>query len=401
KLRLRKGLYDKLAFDVDGKRFTAPPGASLHQRSFNRLVVKSGGKEIKTGERSDGAVKMLAKNGAFLFYHKNLWQMYPKKLEANAPKGELTIAYWPKEAGIHSYEPVEEYMIPSSSSPEACGTGASRTQEMVLDFSNSVGVAEAKNVYGEPVVATTPPKWIQKTKVVGNLQPYDMSVAPVTEEFINKYIDFVLRNREFFRFYGQWEYGTVHNVFNIRDYKWLVVGRYANIGNEEDILQAPWLLYMRSGDRKYLKFATLWTRHLMEVQSIRWHDLYPKCVGMSRRHHYTAWLGNGDYGHTMLCQYLEYYHCTGYRPAWKMAEMTALAMADTKKDASWRYLSNPIVGNIRMYLETGDDKYKKVADEFWTRLCDFDRSSWFGGSHGGRMVRWYAPLNKNCMKAWR
>lgn len=399
-LNFAKETFKSASFDVDGKAFKADKPAELYQESPDSLILKVDGKSSLDGGRSDGGVVMQGDGKSVLVYHRNLWQMYPKKVAADAGNGRITVHYWPEDAGVHSFAPDEEYWIPSSSSAEACGTGASRTQELVLDFSGTIDVCRAKDVYSEPVVAAAPPSWVQKSATMGNLQPYNPASVPEVENFIKLYLDFILRNRDFFKFYGHWDYGTVHNVINIRDYKWLLVGRYANIGNEEDIVQAPWLLYFRSGDRRYLKLAESWTRHLMEVQSIRWHNTYPQTAGMSRRHHYTPWMGDGDFGHTMLCQYLEYYHATGYRPAWQMALMTAEAMANTW-DGTWRYISNPIIGNTRMYLETGDEKYRKVADRVWRDLCDFDRNDWWGASHGARMACWYAPLNENCMKAWK
>jgi len=255
-------------------------------------------------------------------------------------------------------------------------------------------------VYDEPVVACTPPKWVQKTRVLNNLHPYDPERYPTVEKLIHSVIDFHDRNREMFKFYGHWDYGTLHNVFEISLYRWLVVGRYANIGNEENIVQAPWLAYFRSGDRKFLKFARKWTRHLMETQSIRWHNNFPEWAGMSRRHHYTPWLGGGDWGHTMLCPWLEYYHATGYYPAWQMALQTSETMAQTYKGA-WRYISNPLIGNIRMYLETGEPKYKAVADRIWRELCYPEQNVWFNASHAARLCIWYARFNKDCMKSWK
>ena len=400
KLQVKPGLYETAQFDIDGKCVDVGGDAVLHQSASDRLSLAAAGKTVAEGGRSDGAARLQGKDGSFLFEHLNLWQMFPKKIAANAAKGELVVSYWPKEAGVHSFAPNDEYWIPSSSSSEACGTGAGRTQELALDFSAAVAVTQARAVYAEPVVACVPPDWVGRTKVVGNLSPYDPSVAPKAEEFMKLYVDFHLRNRELFKLYGHWDYGTLHNVYNVNMYQWLIVGRYANIGNEEDIVQAPWLLYFRSGDRKYLEFAQLWTRHLMEVQSIRWHDLFPEGVGMSRRHHHTPWLGGADYGHTMLCPYLEYYHATGYRPAWEMAEMTAAAM-DHTYDGSWRYIINPLVGSIRMYLETGDAKYKRTADRIWNDLMRPDRNDWWGGTHGSRLARWYAPFNPECMDAWK
>jgi len=137
----------------------------------------------------------------------------------------------------------------------------------------------------------------------------------------------------------------------------------------------------------------------MESQSIRWHDKFPEWAGMSRRHHYTVWLGGGDWGHTMLCPWLEYYHATGYYPAWEMAQHTAATMANIY-EGSWRYISNPLIGNARMYLETGDDKYKAVADRIWKDLCAPDRNRWYAGSHGSRVATWYSQINEECKKSW-
>ncbi len=399
-LRFKPGLYEKTLFAVDGQTLTADGQARLSQKGPDASEIASDSRVIARGGRASGAMTLAGAQGTALVYLRNLWQMYPKKLTTDPKSGLVQLHYWPVEAGVHTFEPNEEYWIPSSSDSAACGTGANRVQEIVLDFSGQVQPVQAEAVYNEPVVACTPPKWVQKTYVLNNLYPRDPARYPDVEQFCSNVIDFYDRNREFFQWYGHWEYGTLHNVFKVGLYQWLVVGRYANIGNEEDIVQAPWLLYFRSGDRKYLKFAQLWTRHLMETQSIRWHNTYPEFAGMSRRHHYTAWIGQGDWGHTMLCPFVEYYHATGYTPAWEMALLTAKSMQNTW-DGAWRYISNPLIGNIRMYLETGDKSYKDVADRIWKDLMSPDRNTWFNASHGSRLCTWYARFNPECEQAWK
>ena len=400
KLRFKPELYEKTLFALDGRAMSVDGQARLYQKALDVTEVASDGKATARGGRASGAMALTGAQGSALVYIRDLWQMYPKKLMADPRKGEVQLHYWPVEAGLFSFEPNEEFWIPSSSDSAACGTGASRVQEVVLDFTGQIDVAKAEAVYDEPVVACTPPKWVQKTNVLNNLYPHDPAKYPDVEQYCSSVIDFYVRNREFFQWYGHWNYGTLHNVFEVPLYQWLVVGRYANIANEEDINQAPWLLYFRSGDRKYLNFARVWTRHLMEVQSIRWHDVYPEFAGMSRRHHYTAWIGRGDWGHTMLCPYLEYYHATGYMPAWQMALLTAKSMQNTW-EGEWRYISNPLIGNTRMYLETGEQQYKDVADRIWKNLMSPDRNNWFGASHGSRLCTWYARFNPECMTAWK
>jgi PcRGLX-like protein C-terminal alpha/alpha toroid domain len=399
-LRFKPNLYKQLAWAIDGKAEVTQGSGSIHQRSSNQVALTGRGHEARQGQRASGALLLKSEAGQCLVYHRELWQMFPKKMTADPANGEVTIHYWPKESGPKDFGPLEEYWIPSSSSAEACATGLSRTQELVLDFADALKVTQAEAIHHEPVVACTPPKWVQTTRVLNNLHPYNPEKYPQAERYIHDLVDFYNRNRDFFNFYGQWDYGTLHNVFEVPLYRWLVIGRYANIGNEENIAQAPWLAWFRSGDRKFLKFARVWTRHIMEIQSIRWHNTFPEWAGMSRRHHYTPWIGGGDWGHTMLCPWLEYYHATGYRPAWDMAQHTAETMANTYK-GSWRYVSNPIIGNTRMYLETGDEKYKAVADRIWKDLCDPDRGRWYYASHGARMATWYGQINKDCAASWK
>lgn len=401
KLRLMPGMYDKATVALDGGQREASAGTiDLQQKGVDVAALRADGKLVAQGRRASGAMALEGAGGSALFYHLNLWQMHPKRMTADLKQGEVTVHYWPADAGIHSFAPYEEYWIPSSSSSEACGKGANRVQEIVVDFSGAVTPARAEAVYVEPVVACTPPAWVKQTRVLNTLNPYNPERYPEVERFLSLTADYYENNRDFFQWYGHWTYGTLHNDFQPSSYQWLAKGRYANIGNEEDIVQGPWLAYFRSGDRKHLKLATLWTRHLMEVMTIRWSDTYPEYIGMSRRHHYTPWLSGGDWGHTMLCPYLEYYHATGYEPAWDMAKLTAKSMANTY-EGEWRYIANPLVGNIRMYLETGDPAYKETADRIWNSLMEPDRNDWYLGTHGSRVAIWYAPFNESCMQSWK
>ena len=400
KVRVRPGLYNEVRYDLDGQSVKTAGLSALYQESADRATVTAKGALLHTGRRASGAVALEGAPDSLLVFHRELWQRFPKKIAANTATGELAIHYWPGEAGVHDFAPYEEYWIPSSSSAEACGTGASRTQELVFDLSGLVDVTRAAAVHDEPVIACTPPKWVRETGVLNNLHPYDPEAYPDIERCIHLIFDLYNRHREIFKLYGHWDYGTLHNYWMVSLYRWAAVGRWANIGNEENIVQAPWLCYFRSGDRKFLKFARIWTRHLMEVQSIRWHNTWPEYVGMSRRHHYTAWLGGGDWGHTMLCPWLEYYHALGYYPAWQLALRTAETMSHVQQ-GTYRYISNPLIGNIRMYLETGDEKYKAAADRIWRDLCYPEKNIWMNASHGSRMCTWYAPLNKDCMASWK
>jgi hypothetical protein len=138
----------------------------------------------------------------------------------------------------------------------------------------------------------------------------------------------------------------------------------------------------------------------MEVSTINWSDLWPEMVGLSRRHHECVWLGDGDYGHTMLDPFLEMYRMEGYQPAWEMAQATADAMA-RQRTGSWRYLSNPIAGLSRMYLETQKPEYLKQANRIWDDLCYPDKNTWWLTDHGNRAVLYYSQINPQCEEIWK
>jgi len=385
------GPYRRVA--VDGDRRTCAQGKTiaLHQKASDYFDVTVDGKQGNPGRRCTGAVQFSGRGNTTVF-HRDLWRMNPKKIAADAAAGTVAFSYWPKEAGVMSFLPREEGWIPSSSSIQACGAGASRTHEFIIETNARRPVQAYERTFNEPVIALTPPRWLRRTWTMLHLSPYDFAAHPKLEEFFHDLIAAYQRHRDTYDWYGEWVYGGIPNSFRADWYRWIGFGRYAWILNEQNIVNAPWLLYFRSGDRLFYKFAESNTRHLMEVGTIRWNAIWPRQVGMSRRHHECIWLSAGDFGHSMLDPFVNYYHATGYRPAWDAALLMGRAMARIHEGA-WRYVSNPLVGCTRLYLETADPFWKKHADRIWTEVCSLERNRWWSGDHGDRAVVWYSQLN--------
>lgn len=391
--------YESATVALDGKAVSGSK-ISLHQPNADGANLFVDGRESE-GTRGNGAVSFAAAGKPTVaVYHREFWQMAPKKLVADAAAGTVSYSYWPTEAGAMSFLPREDGWIPSSSSAEAIAVGMGRTHEIIIDFAATRPVTEFDNLYHEPVVAIVPPRYLAGTRTMMHLSAYDPQRNPTLEKVISDTIDHYIGQRDLWGWYGQWYYGGIPNFWTKGDYKWFNFGRYAWILNEQDIVQAPWLCYHRSGDRKYLKFARSNTRHLMEVATIRWNPVWPQSVGFSRRHHECIWLGNGDHGHSMLDPYLDYYYATGYRPARDAAVRLADGMAMTTS-GTWRYLSNPVAGLTRMYLDTQNPHYKEHADRIWNTLCYPEQNDWFSGDHADRMVMWYSQINPQCMEIWK
>lgn len=398
RLRLAEAGFDSAAVELDGRR-VAGKKVSLLQGSSDGAALTVDG-NTSTGRRSLGAVSLVGTGGTTALYHRDFWQMAPKKLEADAKAGTVTYSYWPGEAGVMGFLPREDGWIPCSSTADAIAVGLSRTHEILIDFGSKTAVTEFEKRFGEPVVAVVPPRYLAQTKAMLHLAPYDPERQPMIERHIAAAIDFFEAQREINGWYGEWVYGAISGFFNPEPFAWWDYGRYKWILNEEDIVEGPWLAFMRSGDRKFLKFAESNTRHLMEVGTIRWNPVWPNAVGFSRRHHECIWLGGGDTGHSMLDPFLDYYYATGYYPAREAAERMAAGMARVPT-GTWRYLSNPIAGLARLYLDTQNPEYKKHADRLWNVSCYPEKNDWWLMDHGDRMVLWYSQLNPQCKELWK
>jgi hypothetical protein len=388
--------FESASVSEDGKVLTGGL-LTVFQRSSDGLTRKIDGKD-GIGVRCNGAVVMKRASGpAIGIQHVDFWKMAPKKIVADVKSGEVEFSYWPADAGAMSFLPREDGWIPCSSDSRAVAVGTGRTQEFVIDLDCKLEPGRFDAVYNEPVVALAPPKYLAQTKAMMHLSPFDPQRYPALEKVVSDTIDFYIQQQELFGWYGQWTYGGMPNFWQPKEFRWWDFGRYAWILNEQDIVETPWLCFMRSGDRKYLKLATSNTRHLMEVATIRWNPVWPNYVGFSRRHHECIWLGDGDSGHSMLDPYLDYYYMTGHRPAKDAAERLAGGMM-TISSGAWRYISNPIAGLSRMYLDTQNPVYKEHADRIWNTQCKPDKNNWWQGDHADRMVMWYSQINPECME---
>lgn len=393
------GTSHQASVELDGKVVSHPGKLSLFQVDEDLAVAKSGSEIAATGRRASGAASLEREGGAISVYHRDLWRLHPKAIEADAAAGTFTVNYWPREAGDMDWRPREDAWISDSASINTLAVGVSRTHEFIIEENAKEPLTETARLFDEPVLAVVPPRYLCATDALLHLQPYDPECMPGLERQISETFDSYFLNQELHGWYGEWKYGSMPNLYLPEETRWADFGRYQYILNEQDICHVPWLAFLRSGDRKYFKFAEANTKHLLEVGTIRLEPVWPQTVGMSHRHQVPIWLGAGDYGHSMLDPFLELYHVTGYTPAWEASERMARGMAE-QRDGSWRYISNPIAGLSRMYLETQLPYYKEQADRLWRELCAPDRNEWWLIDHGNRMALYYSQLNDECQRLW-
>jgi hypothetical protein len=385
--------------DIDGVETAHAGPLTLWQPDEDHAVLTSGQAQVRTGRRSTGAALLKSSQARSIIYHRHLWQMFPKCVEIDTQSAAMTFEYWPKRAGIMDWRPREDGWLASSPPPQEMAVGASRTHEFIIDSTGQWQASQYQPMFDEPVIAAVPPAYLAATSALMHLQPYDPNKVTELETHLSEALDSYILNQDLYGWYGEWHFGTLPNLYIHDEKRWADYGRYGNILNEQDLCHVPWLAYLRSGDRKYLKFAEANTRHLLEVGTIRLNPTFPDAVGMSRRHHECIWLAPADYGHSMLDPFLEMYHATGYLPAFEAAQRMAQGMARSHGNTD-RYLNNPLGGLARMYLETQDPFYKTQADRIWNDYCSPKRNEWYTTDHGSRMALYYSQINPDCKQLW-
>lgn len=407
KLQTPAGKYSKAVALMDGSKETGGKNLSLFQETADRCSI-SGLKPEKG--RVDGAILFQGDDiPALGIYAREFWRNYPEKAEVNTEKGEIILSHWPKEAGVFDLLPPERYYTACSSSPQACATGMSKTHEVILDWSGLRSPASVLATHGEPVIAIAAPKWNCATKALGMLSAFNPKVLPEVEQRIHRVWQLLERHRELFGMFGEWPNGNHRNAW----WPWDKSARYSYHGrsvwlsNEDHHSDSAWYLYARSGDRLFLKDAMGNTRAIRDVATSQYSPAWPEVVGGSARHHYTIWLGMGDYGHSMLEGFVMDWALTGDSRSWQMAKLQAdFFLRQRKGGGEWRYLSSPLSGLSRMYLETGDMKFKDKADWIATTFAAKEHRL-FGGeyntgdsyfTYGSEAMRWYSRISPEARK---
>ena len=284
----------------------------------------------------------------------------------------------------------------------------SKTHEDVLDWSNADKADKVLASYDEPVVAVAAPKWNCSTRAFAMLSAFDPKVLPEVEQRIHRMWQCLERHRELFWMYGEWGNGNHRYGFHSADnsVRYSYHGRWVWINNEDHHADSAWYLFARSGDRLFLKDAVGNTRAVRDVATSQYNPVWPEVVGGSARHQYAIWLGMGDYGHSALEGFLMDWVLTGDTRSRQMAALQAdfFMRLKASPSARWRYISNPLSGLSRMYLESGDKAYKEKADWIATKFatgCEL-----WGGTgdkyftYGTEAVRWYAEISPEGKRLW-
>ena len=349
--------------------------AYLVQESHDRLRIA----EVREGREAQLAIARQSagwvQSGSVGVAVRDIWQNFPKELEVE--NQTMRVHLWPRHdvpvrhppdvvsardihmlwfahegqlldfsiprayAQFHDKADAqthEFYYIPAAiknQSDEALGIA--KTHEMVWSF--GAAAAETRRrcaVSGQDIGCLPSTKWIGESGAVGMLHPVDHERFPDVEMALSRHFDWLQRSTEYMQDYGMWNFGDRHSRWDPANKRVPVNRTWAN--HHHGNPRTYWLLYLRSGDPKYLTAARRQALHLMDVDICHYSTPqyeakgYPVgkisgalCDYKGLVHWHS---GNRLYDYNNMSDYLFYdYYLTGYQRGVDVARETADAVA--------------------------------------------------------------------------
>ncbi len=334
-----------------GETIRAEQGLRLRQTGWN---VVEGAPATADGKQLDGWAELANAETQLFAALRWPWQQFPVSLGSH--DGQLRIGLLDPAQPMNLKPDVlaVDYVIPEKEKwnlrlhddptgglwnvafngqdalPHLSPRGVARTWEFVLWRGDPEVDPKVKNILTqEPVLAFADPAFSARAGLPSPMSPRDPERFPEIEAGLERAFDWVTRENAFDGDFGVWTYG---------DIQWSWVGargfttyRYwMNHGKGWSV--APWVLWLRSGDRRYWKHGETNNRHCMDIDTChvpKWERAEDYKIRGGQYHYSALQLG---YGPSVATFYIDseylpyYYYMTGYRRAWDVTQMRAEAL---------------------------------------------------------------------------
>ena len=272
--------------------------------------------------------------------------------------------------------------------------GISKTWELLVWFGDDGVKPQVKNILCQhPVLATADPAFATEANLPSPMTPRDAKRFPLIEGALDRAFDWYTMERNRDGDYGTWNYGDLQWIWT--GYGYTVYRYWMNNGKGWPIM--PWILWMRSGARKYHENGEANARHLMDVDTCHVPEWERAADGKIRGgiYEYSAmhWSKGPPVDYfTADTEYLPYYYyLTGYERAWDVLQerVEALKRYDRKQRAEayrkdrlsrTRTLYVMIKELAVLYEATWDPELKAYLDEYIKLVLDGQgEEGWFPG----------------------
>lgn len=246
---------------------------------------------VHEGERAGSWVAAAGAAGGATLALRELWETFPKELRAEPER--LTAYLWAssgeampmdlsweglerlwgepmlEELKRPRYERYRERVRKASDPYWNDPTGLARSHELLLRFhaggDPGAGAARAE-VFDAPPLVLADPAWLHRSEVAGRIWPQDPQRFPELERFIEEVWDDSFEVIEAWGDYGFLYYGDgPHQRYRLRTGSPKALAWRYGVAGEDGVHKAAWLAYMRSGQRKYYRYARAKSRYLNDV----------------------------------------------------------------------------------------------------------------------------------------
>lgn len=322
-----KGTATTAAFGVDADNLSAahvvksPDALSLVQDYKTRwdlnwsLSAGADSQPLAAGARYGGWAALTGKHGGVTAALRDAWQNYPNQMEVR--DNALIVHVWPGTGrpldfstrailsvyGEDGIKNIDQF-FKSQNKPYGRSIfdvpnnamGLAKTHELWLDFTagefdaaRSADVARQANT---PVLAIADPAWNAASEALDLLHHRDPDSYPQVEAALDASFDRFVYWQRHHADYGWLDYGDVHADARGEAYIHKVAGgiiaspwRYWD-STHYGLPNSLWLLYLRSGERKYLQFAEANSRHCMDIDRCHHGNDVDRFTGT---HYYCDW----------------------------------------------------------------------------------------------------------------
>jgi hypothetical protein len=247
-------------------------------------ALMTASKIIRGGTLGEGWVQVIDPAGTVSVYGQDWRENYCKGYDLH--RNVLRIHIWPPQAGRPLTFHPRGYLPPAMVDAMAFdhnGTyfdastykddlrvthprGAGKTHDFVLDFAPAADEKRATQVQAlanEPAIAIVPGAHVRDSGVWGRFSLYDAKRFPNIEKTFDALFDQITMRQYAARDYGLINFGNNKHMFmNRAPGNWAVYRMYAGMGY--GLPNQPWVMFARSGDRKWLSEAHRMTRHVMD-----------------------------------------------------------------------------------------------------------------------------------------
>jgi len=368
------------------------------------------------GKRSPGWARVSGDRGDVTLAVRDFWQQFPKEFEAFGDKG-FTFHVWPAHGVAkpdrqvtdailqylwfcHEGEALD-FKVPEAyhahkeqyteyqyryvrSSKIANVIGLAKTHEMLLWFhepSESETVARTVEAWQEAPICMADPKWMCASGVFGRLHPYDPERFPRIERGLSKAYDCERRLEAYTKDYGMFNFGGGHTTWNFAAKRWADTYRCWRAFHH-GAPRVPWVLYLRSGDPKYWRYAIRNARRLMDIgichhsrpefEKLPWPP--GKIAGALRDYKgLVPWhAGSRLFDYNCCADFmLYYYYRTGDHRGMEVAlEWGEAIKKHFRKPRGTRSGAGVTAALIEVYKATWDSEYKRIIDLHVNHMFD-------------------------------